>query len=117
MRIVQADIVAQRIEQRRVWVSIDRVNLAVDVQFEGSVHSVQLPWSWHGGLRPAVPSRYSANASLADAYGPDAIPVTGIWKWPQKGKRSEQNRFFIPGVASISQLPGMPDVDGHIANG
>src|ERR1700733_13746721 len=117
MRIVETDIVAQCIEQRHVRIGIYRVDLTVDVQFEGLVHSGQLPWSRHGGLRPTVPSRYSANASLADAYGPDAIPVTGIWKWPQKGKRSEQNRFFITGVASISQLRGMPDVDGHIANG
>jgi hypothetical protein len=43
MGIVETDIVAQGIEQRHIRIGIYRMNLAVDVQFEGLVHSGQLP--------------------------------------------------------------------------
>ncbi len=42
MRIVEAEIVAQRIEQRHVGIGVDRVDLAVHVEI----------YSSHGGMSP-----------------------------------------------------------------
>jgi len=42
MRIVQAEIVAQRVEQRHVGIDIDLVLLAVDVQGELLGHAASL---------------------------------------------------------------------------
>jgi hypothetical protein len=44
MRIVQAEIVAQRVEQRHVGVDIDLVLLAVDVEGEVFGHDCAPPW-------------------------------------------------------------------------
>src|SRR5262245_8457300 len=42
MRIVEAEVVAQRIEQRHIGIGVDRVDLAVDVEVYAS----------HGGMSP-----------------------------------------------------------------
>src|SRR5476651_724986 len=43
MRIVESDVVTQRVEQRHVWIDIDRVVLAVDVQREFLGHGGRFP--------------------------------------------------------------------------
>jgi len=43
MRIVQSEIVAQRIEQRHVRIGIDRMGLAVHVELEFLVHAASPP--------------------------------------------------------------------------
>ena len=74
-RIVQAEIVAQSIEQRHVGIGIDRMDLAIDVEGEFLGHGCR---SLASGRFCRGLSRISASAPLAGACGTSLVPHTGL---------------------------------------
>src|ERR1700690_1368822 len=70
MRIVEADIVAQRVKQRHVGIGIDRMGLAVDVEVKFLAHGVSLP-----GAEPA-------RASLPTLAAQRLVPQTRLRNAP-----------------------------------